>query len=83
MSTCEECGVTGRGAFIADTDGRELCTDCAAPGECERCGRETNQRTLTGDWLCAHCGDRESRSVTRDSSQHALADFERGDHADH
>lgn len=74
---CDECGVGSRGAFLTDTDdGRTLCQDCRGAGECRRCGRETTSTTLSGEYQCDDCGDRESkRDTTRDANQGSLDDF--------
>lgn len=74
MSACDECGVTSRGAFIVEhDDGRELCSDCRPAGECERCGRETDETTLSGDYRCRQCQQQKRREQrTRDATQEGL-----------
>jgi hypothetical protein len=42
-SECEQCGVTSRGAVVRGFDGDTLCIDCAAPGDCSRCGTDTSE----------------------------------------
>lgn len=74
MTTCDECGVTSLGAYIAETDdGRELCRDCRGAGECERCGRETDETDLTGEFRCPDCQQRRrNQDTTRDAGQEGL-----------
>lgn len=74
MSVCDDCGVTSRGAYIVETDdGRELCEDCRGAGECERCGRETDETTLSGDYRCRECQQKKrGESRTRDAGQPGL-----------
>ncbi|GAA3882744.1 hypothetical protein [Haloarcula argentinensis] len=75
-SECEQCGVTSRGALIREFDGEELCIDCAAPGDCSRCGTDTSELTLAGEWLCQSCQDiRSDRDTTRDANQEGLGRF--------
>ena len=45
---CSEYGVTGRGGYVVTIDGTVYYRECASPGECHRCGRETEQLDLTG-----------------------------------
>lgn len=76
MTDCQRCGVGSRGALVREFDGDTLCVDCAAPGECKRCGQETNEMTLAGDWLCSTCQDaRSNQQESREASQHALGDY--------
>lgn len=70
--TCEECGVGSRGAFIREfEDGRDLCEDCWPTGECERCGNETDETTLSGEYRCERCQEKirnEDRARPADQS---------------
>jgi len=72
--SCSECGVTGTGAFLVETDdGTVLCEDCRGPGECERCGAETTATTLDGSYRCERCqATVRGRDSTRDADQHGL-----------
>lgn len=76
MAECEQCGVGSRGAFLLEDGDRTLCTDCAAPGECKRCGRGTDETTLSGDWLCGDCQNQRGEQYdTREDGQAALGEF--------
>lgn len=73
---CAECGVGSRGAFLLTVDGKTLCQDCVAPGECDRCGRETDETTLSGEWRCSDCqGARRDQHETRDANQYDLGEW--------
>lgn len=75
-SECQQCGVTSRGDVIREFGDETLCVDCAAPGECQRCGAETSNLTLTGDWQCESCGkQREQQQQSREADQHGLGRF--------
>jgi len=75
-SECEQCGVTSRGAVVRDFGDDTLCVDCAAPGECQRCGAETANLTLSGKWQCESCGDqRAEQQQSREADQHSLGRF--------
>ncbi|MBX0325785.1 hypothetical protein EGH21_22465 [Halomicroarcula sp. F13] len=78
-SECEQCGVTSRGAVVREFGDEMLCVDCAAPGECKRCGAKTSELTLAGDWLCGRCQDqRQDQQKCREASQHGLGRFADG-----
>jgi len=73
MTSCEQCSVGGRGAFLIKSDDQTLCTDCAGPGECIRCGAETTETTLSGEWRCESCQERDAeQDTTRDAGQPGL-----------
>ena len=74
MTTCDDCGVTSQGAFIVEAeDGRDLCRACRGAGECERCGRETDETTLSGEFRCPDCQSKKRREdTTRDADQEGL-----------
>ena len=74
VTACEECGITSRGAVVRKfEDGRELCEDCWPDGECRRCGRETSQITLSGEYRCRECQRRKRQEkTTRDADQEGL-----------
>lgn len=74
MTSCNECGVTSKGAFIVEIDdGRYLCRDCRGSGACERCGRETDETTLSGRFRCSDCQNRKRcEDTTRDAEQEGL-----------
>lgn len=75
-SECEDCGVTSRGALVREFGDETLCVDCAAPGECKRCGAETPELTLVGEWLCSRCqGSRRDQQQSREADQHGLGRF--------
>jgi len=75
-SECESCGVTSRGALVRDFGDETLCVDCAAPGECRRCGTDTSNLTLSGEWQCESCGEqRAKQQKSRDADQHSLGRF--------
>jgi tRNA(Ile2) C34 agmatinyltransferase TiaS len=71
--------VTSQGAFIVETeDGRTLCKDCRGAGACERCGRETDQTTLSGAYRCRECARaKRAEDRTREAGQQGLGEFER------
>lgn len=75
---CEQCGVTSRGAFITEIDGEMVCEDCVPIGECERCGRETDQLTFSGKYRCEDCRDHaRGQDTTRDAGQSGLGEWSR------
>jgi len=79
MSECEQCGVTSRGALIREFGDELLCIDCAAPGDCSRCGTDTSELTLAGEWLCKSCqNQRREQQESRDLGQHGLGRFADG-----
>lgn len=48
--------------------------------ECQRCGRETERRTLTDEPLCAECAEwREEHEKSRDADQRGLGEWEERD----
>ncbi|HET7325452.1 MAG TPA: hypothetical protein VFJ06_14085 [Halococcus sp.] len=45
--------------------------------ECQRCGRDTDRRTLASDPLCAECAKwAEEHAQTRDADQRGLGEWE-------
>lgn len=77
MKSCDACGVTGRGARIVEhDDGRDLCEDCRPAGKCERCGRETEETTLSGSFRCQQCQAKiRDEKRTRDADQPGLREW--------
>jgi hypothetical protein len=71
---CADCGVGNRGAFLVEIDGRTLCEGCAAPQPCERCGRPTDDTTLSGTFRCAECSEAQT-SGSRPADQEGLDTF--------
>jgi hypothetical protein len=73
VTACKECGVGNSGAYLIEEGDRTLCTDCAGPGECERCGAETEETTLSGEWRCESCQQtRRDEDTTREAGQPGL-----------
>lgn len=73
MSQCSVCGVGSRGAFIIEYEGADYCVECHPENLCERCGEETDNTTLAGDFLCKPCqGKRHSEDTTREAGQAGL-----------
>ncbi len=79
MTTCDECGVTSRGAFIQEfEDGRDLCEDCWPADGCERCGTETTETTLSGEYRCRRCQETiRGQDSTRPADQAGLGEWSR------
>lgn len=76
MSECQDCGTGNRGAFLIETDDGTYCENCVGAGECSRCGRETSQLTMTGEFLCEHCSDTLSdQQQSRAMDQSGLGEF--------
>ena len=74
MKSCDECGIRSSGAVVREHEnGRDLCKDCWPGGECERCGRKTEQTTLSGKYRCQCCQNTiRGQDVTREDGQSDL-----------
>lgn len=75
MPECATCGITGSGAFLIEVSGETYCEDHAPAEPCERCGAETESRTMTGAPRCERCQGMTSKPQRTDHNQAGLGEW--------